>query len=127
MHLMVSLAELDVVCVGANLVVSVAFGLVFAQVVPWRGILTDVLACRNMKWMSRSDVIVSVECTRGVELGVVRLISGSVCYSMVSFTICFGRLGQLTVSCGGYSEFALDLSTYGEVMWLSYSYSYQSR
>lgn len=102
MHLVVSLAKLDVVCVGANLVVSVAFGLVFAQVLPWRGILTDELA-----WVSGSDV----ECARGVEAGVVRLTSGSVL---------FGRLGQLTVSCGVCGEFALDLSTDGEVLWLSY-------
>jgi hypothetical protein len=102
MNLVVSLAKLDVVCVGANLVVSVAFGLVFAEVLPWRDILADELA-----WMSGSDV----ECARGVEPGVVRLTSGSVF---------FGRLGQLTVSCGVRGELALNLSAYGEVLWLSY-------
>ena len=75
MHLVVSLTELDVICVGANLVVAVAFGLVFAQVLPWRDVLADELA-----WVSGSDV----EGARGVELGVVRLTSGSVF---------FGRLG----------------------------------
>ena len=40
MYLVVSLTELDVICVGSNLVVAVAFGLVFAQVVPWRDVLT---------------------------------------------------------------------------------------
>ena len=98
MHSMISLAKFDVVCVGTNLVVAVAFGLVFAQVLPWRDILTGELA-----WESRTDV----ECTRGVELGALRLTSGSVL---------FGRLGQLTVSCGVCGEFALDLSAYGEVM-----------
>ena len=103
MQLVVSLAELDVVCVWADLVVSVALGLVFAQMLPWRDVSTYVLAHMCM-WVPRSGV----ECARGVELGVVRLISGS---------MCFGRLGELTVSCG---EFALDLSTYGEVMRLSH-------
>ena len=101
MHLVVSLAKLDVVCVGANLVVAVAFGLVFAQVLPWRDILTGVFG--ELAWESRTDA----ECARGVELRVLRLTSGSVL---------FGRLGQLNVSCGGCGEFALDLSAYGEVM-----------
>ena len=60
-----------------------------------------------LAWVPGSDV----ECTRGVELRVFRLVSGS---------MLFGRLGQLTVSCGGCCEFALDLSADGEVMWLSY-------
>ena len=106
MHPVVSLAKFDVVCVGTNLVVAVAFGLVFAQVLPWRDILTVELRL-ELAWESRTELTLLVECTGGVELGVLRLTSGSV--------LC-GRLGQLTVSCGGCGEFALDLSAYGEVV-----------
>lgn len=51
----VSLAELDVVCVGADLVVSVALRLVFAQMIPWRDVLTYVLAHMYMR-VPGSDV-----------------------------------------------------------------------